>query len=79
VAPYSIFGHIEIAALRVHLGAYGRHDQTLDSAPRRFRQARALVERSGARPAAPVREDDPEGLSPTRYGDFTRKGIAWDF
>jgi len=31
-------------------------------------------------PAAPVaEEDDPEGLSPTRYGDFTRKGIAWDF
>jgi hypothetical protein len=30
-------------------------------------------------PAAAVAEDDPEGLSPTRYGDFTRKGIAWDF
>jgi hypothetical protein len=28
-------------------------------------------------PATPT--DDPEGLSPTRYGDFTRKGIAWDF
>ncbi|HWU02078.1 MAG TPA: DUF1674 domain-containing protein [Novosphingobium sp.] len=29
---------------------------------------------------APAREEaDPEGLSPTRYGDFTRKGIAWDF
>ena len=28
-------------------------------------------------PAQPT--DDPEGLSPTRYGDFTRKGIAWDF
>jgi hypothetical protein len=24
-------------------------------------------------------EDDPEGLSPTRYGDWTRKGIAIDF
>lgn len=22
---------------------------------------------------------DPEGLSPTRYGDWTRKGIAIDF
>ncbi len=29
---------------------------------------------------APARDEpDPEGLSPTRYGDFTRKGIAWDF
>lgn len=24
-------------------------------------------------------EDDPEGLDPTRYGDWTRKGIAIDF
>jgi len=24
-------------------------------------------------------DDDPEGLSPTRYGDWTRKGIAIDF
>jgi hypothetical protein len=25
------------------------------------------------------REDDPDGLSPTRYGDWVRKGIAVDF
>jgi hypothetical protein len=24
-------------------------------------------------------KDDPEGLNPTRYGDWTRKGIAVDF
>ncbi|WP_375289140.1 DUF1674 domain-containing protein [Qipengyuania sp.] len=24
-------------------------------------------------------EDDPQGLSPTRYGDWTIKGIAVDF
>lgn len=24
-------------------------------------------------------EDDPDGLSPTRYGDWVRKGIAVDF
>lgn len=23
--------------------------------------------------------DDPDGLSPTRYGDWVRKGIAVDF
>ena len=30
---------------------------------------------------ATVEEDegDPEGLSPTRYGDWVRKGIAVDF
>lgn len=30
-------------------------------------------------PAEAAPQEDPEGLSPTRYGDFTRKGIAWDF
>ncbi len=24
-------------------------------------------------------QDDPDGLSPTRYGDWVRKGIAVDF
>jgi hypothetical protein len=24
-------------------------------------------------------DDDPEGLDPTRYGDWMRKGIAVDF
>ena len=28
--------------------------------------------------AAPL-EPDPDGLSPTRYGDWVRKGIAVDF
>ena len=30
-------------------------------------------------PAAPVEGEDPDGLSPTRYGDWVRKGIAVDF
>jgi hypothetical protein len=28
---------------------------------------------------APTDEADPEGLSPTRYGDWVNKGIAIDF
>ena len=31
------------------------------------------------KPAAAQDETDPDGLSPTRYGDWTRKGIAVDF
>ena len=27
----------------------------------------------------PAREDDPQGLNPTRYGDWEHKGIAIDF
>ena len=31
-------------------------------------------------PVKPETErDDPQGLSPTRYGDWVRKGIAIDF
>lgn len=32
------------------------------------------------RPEAPKRDEaDPDGLSPTRYGDWVRNGIAIDF
>ena len=30
-------------------------------------------------PEAPQVGDEPDGLSPTRYGDWVRKGIAVDF
>lgn len=30
-------------------------------------------------PAAAKDEPDPDGLSPTRYGDWVKKGIAVDF
>lgn len=31
------------------------------------------------KPAPAKDEADPEGLSPTRYGDWVKKGIAVDF
>jgi len=30
-------------------------------------------------PAPPKNEPDPDGLSPTRYGDWEKNGIAVDF
>lgn len=30
-------------------------------------------------PAAPAAAADPDGLSPTRYGDWVKNGIAVDF
>ena len=30
-------------------------------------------------PQPPAATEDPDGLSPTRYGDWVRKGIAVDF
>jgi hypothetical protein len=68
-------------------GASGRHDRqprhpqppARHAAPGRLREARALDQRARPNPAEAAPQEDPEGLSPTRYGDFTRKGIAWDF
>ena len=31
------------------------------------------------KPEAVSKTEDPQGLSPTRYGDWVRKGIAVDF
>ena len=31
------------------------------------------------KPAAPDRSDEPRELSPTRYGDWVKDGIAIDF
>lgn len=30
-------------------------------------------------PAPAAQAEDPDGLSPTRYGDWVKKGIAVDF
>lgn len=30
-------------------------------------------------PQKPIAQDDPAGLSPTRYGDWVKDGIAVDF
>ena len=31
------------------------------------------------KPEKPSKTEDPQGLSPTRYGDWVHKGIAVDF
>ena len=44
--------------------------------PRRFRKP---AHWSDAPPPAPAATTDSEELSPTRYGDWVKKGIAIDF
>ena len=34
---------------------------------------------SAPKPVAAKNDEDPEGLSPTRYGDWVKNGIAVDF
>jgi len=48
--------------------------------PRGFQKPVHWTNDPAPRPEAPKLADDPDGLSPTRYGDWVNKGIvAVDF
>lgn len=47
--------------------------------PKDFQKPAHWTNDPAPQPAAPAGEPDPDGLSPTRYGDWVRKGIAVDF
>lgn len=72
--------HIEIAGHRVHVSPMS--DTPIKRSTQRpagFTKPAHWTNDPAPAPAQAAATDDPEGLSPTRYGDFTRKGIAWDF
>jgi hypothetical protein len=48
-------------------------------ATRRPKEFRKPAHWSNAPPPAPTAPSDDEQLSPTRYGDWVRKGVAIDF
>jgi hypothetical protein len=47
--------------------------------PETFRKPAHWTDTPPPAPAAAKDEKDPDGLSPTRYGDWVHKGIAIDF
>jgi Protein of unknown function (DUF1674) len=47
--------------------------------PEGFKKPDHWSDEPAPKPGTPVPEQDPDGLSPTRYGDWVRKGIAVDF
>ncbi|MET0137611.1 MAG: DUF1674 domain-containing protein [Sphingobium sp.] len=47
--------------------------------PETFRKPAHWSDAPPPKPAAAKQESDPDGLSPTRYGDWCQKGIAIDF
>lgn len=47
--------------------------------PETFRKPSYWTDAPPPRPEAPKAEPDPAGLSPTRYGDWEKNGIAVDF
>lgn len=47
--------------------------------PETFRKPAHWTDTPVPEPAPAKDEKDPDGLSPTRYGDWVQKGIAIDF
>ncbi len=55
------------------------HHQRATKRPETFHKPAHWTDTPPPEPAAPASEPDPDGLSPTRYGDWVSKGIAIDF
>ena len=49
------------------------------AAPKPSQDAAKTADDAGEKPAQPEELGGPEGLEPTRYGDWERKGICYDF
>ncbi|MCJ2177311.1 DUF1674 domain-containing protein [Novosphingobium album (ex Hu et al. 2023)] len=47
--------------------------------PEEFKKPAHWTNDPAPKPQAAKEQADPDGLSPTRYGDWVRKGIAVDF
>ena len=47
--------------------------------PEQFEKPAHWSNEPAPKPEAPKTEPDPDGLSPTRYGDWEKNGIAVDF
>lgn len=57
----------------------GRMTQQASKCREGFRKPAYWTDTPPPRPEPAKPEADPDGLSPTRYGDWVRKGIAVDF
>ena len=67
-------------ALRHQPPHIGRMTKRANKRPEDFRKPEHWSDAPAPEPeAAKDGEHDPDGLSPTRYGDWVRKGIAVDF
>ncbi|MBW8783353.1 MAG: DUF1674 domain-containing protein [Novosphingobium sp.] len=55
------------------------HPQRATQRPETFTKPDYWSDAPPPQPAAPKAEPDPAGLSPTRYGDWEKNGVAIDF
>jgi hypothetical protein len=59
-----------------HLGAM---TERATKRPGHFKKPAHWSDEPAPKPEAVKQDSDPDGLSPTRYGDWVSKGIAVDF
>lgn len=57
----------------------GRMTKRATQRPEGFSKPAHWTNDPAPEPAKAQDDDDPDGLSPTRYGDWVQKGIAIDF
>lgn len=68
-----------MASQRAHLGLMNMPTPRATKRPAPFAKPAHWSNAPAPRPEAAKDEGDPDGLSPTRYGDWVSKGIAVDF
>ena len=57
----------------------GAMTQRATKRPEGFQKPANWTNEPPPEPEKPKSEEDPDGLSPTRYGDWVKNGIAVDF
>ena len=63
----------------LHLGAMPKATPRVTERPAVFKKPEHWSNDPAPKPAAAKDQQDPDGLSPTRYGDWVKAGIAVDF
>lgn len=68
-----------MAGQRFHLGGMDKPTPRATQRPRPFAKPAHWTDAPAPAPVPAEKADDPAGLSPTRYGDWVKDGIAVDF
>ena len=63
----------------LHLGAMTKATPRATKRPAMFKKPEHWSNDPAPKPAAVTNGNDPDSLSPTRYGDWVKNGIAVDF
>jgi Protein of unknown function (DUF1674) len=70
---------LEAIALQGQREHYAAMTKRATKRPKPFAKPAHWSDEPAPQPEPLKQDEDPDGLSPTRYGDWVRKGIAVDF